>query len=180
MPVASYFFSSTDCYHLLIKHSIHKASSHVFANTETRQSIGVRTASATGTHANHLPVHPSSRTTTSLSSCGSRYQAYVVLQRWSPITLTETALPDPQTRRETLDFLRSDLERLRQEHDLVCLLCIIWQGIKVKFTLNDNQDTLQSHLSSFRKLVKQMTPSFSFSGSNTGSRLIGQRRRAQG
>ncbi|EAL20606.1 hypothetical protein CNBE3140 [Cryptococcus deneoformans B-3501A] len=69
------------------------------------------------------------------------------------------ATKHPQTRRETLDFLRSDLERLRQEHDL---------------------DTLQSHLSSFRKLVKQMRPSFSFSGNESGSRLIGQRRRAQG
>ncbi|KIR78417.1 hypothetical protein I306_04559 [Cryptococcus gattii EJB2] len=82
-----------------------------------------------------------------------------LLQAYRLAVRATKPLPDPQTRRETLDFLRSDLERLRQEHDL---------------------DTLQSHLSSFRKLVKQMTPSFSFSGSSTGSRLIGQRRRAQG
>ncbi|OWT38966.1 hypothetical protein C362_03129 [Cryptococcus neoformans Bt1] len=82
-----------------------------------------------------------------------------LLQAYRSAVRATKPLPDPQTRREALDFLRSDLERLRQEYDL---------------------DTLQSHLSSFRKLVKQMGPSFSFSGNKTGSRLIGQRRRTQG
>jgi hypothetical protein len=31
-------------------------------------------------------------------------------------------LPDYETRRETLDFLRIDLEKLRGERDIVCLL----------------------------------------------------------
>lgn len=48
-------------------------------------------------------------------------------------TNRDAALPDPQTRRETLDFLRSDLERLRQEYDLVCSPCIICLGIKAEF-----------------------------------------------
>lgn len=33
------------------------------------------------------------------------------------LKLLTTALPDPQTRRETLDWLRSDIERLKGELD---------------------------------------------------------------
>ncbi|ODO06782.1 hypothetical protein I350_04141 [Cryptococcus amylolentus CBS 6273] len=68
-------------------------------------------------------------------------------------------IPDPHTRRETIDFLRADLERLRFEYSL---------------------EVLEAHLTSFKRLVKQMAPSFSFSGLHgSGTKLLGQRRSQQ-
>lgn len=68
------------------------------------------------------------------------------------------ALPDPQTRRETLDWLRGDLERLRFETDL---------------------EKLRANISMFNKSLKTMTPSLGLGGltAESGAKLIGQRRR---
>ncbi|OCF39614.1 hypothetical protein I317_06579 [Kwoniella heveanensis CBS 569] len=71
------------------------------------------------------------------------------------------ALPDSKTRRETLDFLRADFERLKNEHDLT---------------------KLRSNLSHFNKLLKQMTPSLNLTGLTVdqgggGAKLVGQAKR---
>ncbi|BEI88080.1 uncharacterized protein CcaverHIS019_0107980 [Cutaneotrichosporon cavernicola] len=65
-------------------------------------------------------------------------------------------LPDPQTRRETLDWLRSDIERLRGEMD---------------------DDVIRSNLQTFQRNLKTFGPSLSISGlSGIGAKLIGQKR----
>ncbi|CAK9786020.1 hypothetical protein CC85DRAFT_95904 [Cutaneotrichosporon oleaginosum] len=65
-------------------------------------------------------------------------------------------LPDSHTRRETLDWLRSDIERLRGELD---------------------DEVIRSNLSTFRRNLKTFTPALGMSGlSGTGAKLIGQRR----
>ncbi|ORY26666.1 hypothetical protein BCR39DRAFT_540383 [Naematelia encephala] len=68
-------------------------------------------------------------------------------------------LPDSSTRRETLDWLRSDLERLRSIHDL---------------------DALNTNLSHFNRTVKIMLPQLGLSGldEKRGAKLVGQRREA--
>ncbi len=78
------------------------------------------------------------------------------LRRSPPHTLLTPALPDPHTRRETLDWLRSDIERLRGELD---------------------DDVIRSNLSTFQRNLKTFGPSLGISGlSGQGAKLIGQRR----
>ncbi|WWD19483.1 hypothetical protein CI109_103943 [Kwoniella shandongensis] len=82
-----------------------------------------------------------------------------LLQAYRKAVRATRPLPDSHTRRETLDFLRSDLERLRFEYEL---------------------DKIRSHLSHFNKTLKQMTPSLNLTGltiSGEGAKLIGQKRR---
>ncbi|WVO13486.1 hypothetical protein L204_101106 [Cryptococcus depauperatus] len=82
------------------------------------------------------------------------FQAELLQAYRSAVRATRT-LPDPQTRRETLDFLRADFEQLKFE-------C--------------NIKTLESRLSSFRKIVRQMTSSFSLSRvDEKGTKLVGRR-----
>ncbi|GMK54749.1 hypothetical protein CspeluHIS016_0113350 [Cutaneotrichosporon spelunceum] len=65
-------------------------------------------------------------------------------------------LPDPHTRREALDWLRSDIERLRGEMD---------------------DDVIRANLQTFRRNLKTFEPSLGISGlSGIGAKLIGQRR----
>ncbi|KAK1922055.1 hypothetical protein DB88DRAFT_496984 [Papiliotrema laurentii] len=78
-----------------------------------------------------------------------------LLQAYRSAVRATRPLPDPQTRRETLDFFRSEVERLRYV---------------------DNIEVLKSSISSFQRLVKQMVPSIGLGGltSETGSKLIGR------
>ncbi|WVR07810.1 hypothetical protein IAU60_004853 [Kwoniella sp. DSM 27419] len=83
-----------------------------------------------------------------------------MLQAYRGAVRATRPLPDSRTRRETLDFLRADFERLRGEHDV---------------------NKLRSNLSHFNKLLKQMTPSLNLTGltvqGQQGSKLIGQSKR---
>ncbi|WRT70372.1 uncharacterized protein IL334_007370 [Kwoniella shivajii] len=81
-----------------------------------------------------------------------------LIQAYRSAVRATRPLPDPQTRRETLDYLRSDLERLKGELDL---------------------NKLKSNLSHFNRTVKQMLPSIGLNGltqGQSGSRLIGQKK----
>lgn len=63
-------------------------------------------------------------------------------------------LPDPQTRRETLDYFRGDLARLKGVTEL---------------------GTLQTQLSAFERSVKVLIPSLGLTGlSGHGAKLIGR------
>ncbi|KAK6909581.1 hypothetical protein L486_00768 [Kwoniella mangroviensis CBS 10435] len=95
---------------------------------------------------------------------GPSLQHFIVraemIQAYRSAVRATRPLPDPNTRRETLDFLRADLERLRGEYDL---------------------NKLKSNLSHFNRTLKQMLPSIGLNGLTSdevgkGTRLTGQKR----
>ncbi|WWC71863.1 uncharacterized protein I206_105822 [Kwoniella pini CBS 10737] len=93
---------------------------------------------------------------------GPSLQHFIVraemIQAYRSAVRATRPLPDPYARRETLDFLRSDLERLRGEYDL---------------------NKLKSNLSHFNRTLKQLLPSIGLNGltqGEIGSRLIGQKK----
>ncbi|WWC64423.1 uncharacterized protein I303_107033 [Kwoniella dejecticola CBS 10117] len=96
---------------------------------------------------------------------GPSLQHFIVraelIQAYRSAVRATRPLPDPSTRRETLDFLRADIERLKGEYDL---------------------NKLKSNLSHFNRTLKQMLPSIGLNGLSEGertSRLIGQKRSAK-
>ncbi|KAL7418347.1 hypothetical protein Q5752_006805 [Cryptotrichosporon argae] len=79
-------------------------------------------------------------------------QAEIVASYRKAVRATRT-LPDEPTRRETLDFLRSDLDRLRTVSEL---------------------ETLKSSLQTFNRTLKQLAPSMGLAGNTAGARLVGR------
>lgn len=86
------------------------------------------------------------------------------------------ALPDSHTRRETLDWLRQDLEKLKGETDLVRTILFYSAWILL---ISSTQHTIKEVLSRFRRDSKQFIPSIGLStisdGEQATSRLIGRR-----
>ncbi|RXK39415.1 hypothetical protein M231_03248 [Tremella mesenterica] len=79
-----------------------------------------------------------------------------ILRAYRSAIRSTRPLPDSQTRRETLDFFRGELDRLRNITDI---------------------NILKSNLSTFQRTTKSMLPSLGLTGlSGSGSKLVGQRR----